>query len=87
METPANNHPTPTRILLSVKQMAQKYPAFTEAALRNLIFKSKPIVMSRGTKPGNGLDAALIRIGGKIIIDEAKFMQWLDSQNGKRNVK
>lgn len=87
METPTNNHQTPIRILLTVKQMAQKYPVFTELALRNLIFKAKPIVMSRGTKPGNGLDEAIIRIGGKVIIDEAKFMQWLDRQNGKGRVK
>lgn len=69
MEAQTNNHQTPIRILLTVKQMAEKYPVFTELALRNLIFKAKPIVMSRGTKPGNGLDEAIThrwRVPGSI---------------------
>jgi len=55
----------------TVKQMASKYPAFSEASLRYHIFNEK----------NNGLSVAIKRIGRKILIDEQAFFLWLDTQN------
>lgn len=59
--------------LLTVKQFPPKHPAFTEPAIRMLIFNEKQ----------NGLaDAgAIVRIGRKVLIDEEKFFDWIESQN------
>jgi hypothetical protein len=70
------------RILSSVRQFADKHPAFTQGNLRNLIFNAQPRVTRTGTLPGNGFDMCLVRVGRKILIDEEKFFQWLDGQNG-----
>lgn len=59
--------------LNTVKQHASKHPAFTEAALRMLIFNEQQ----------NGLakSGAIVRVGRKVLIDEAKFFAWIESQN------
>jgi hypothetical protein len=62
------------KVLNTVRQHAEKNPAFSQSSLRNLIFNAK----------ANGFDACLVRVGRKILIDEAAFFQWIDSQNGKR---
>jgi hypothetical protein len=72
-----------TRNLLTINQLAAKHPAFTAPAIRNYIFKSSPVVTSKGTVPGNGFDSCIIRIGRKILIDEEKFFHWVDRINGK----
>ena len=70
------------RTLLSVRQFADKHPAFPQGSLRNLIFLAETRKTSRGTINGNGLDVALMRIGRKLLIDEAKFFEWIDAQQG-----
>lgn len=72
----------PSRILLTVRQFSDKHPAFTQGAIRNLIFLAESRKTSRGIIIGNGLNIALIRIGRKLLIDEAKFFQWIDEQQG-----
>lgn len=66
--------------LLTVRQFSERHPAFTQGAIRQLIFASQPRRTSRGNLPGNGLQAALVRLGRKVLIDEAKFFEWLSSQ-------
>ena len=75
-----NNIHLQTKVF-TVAQFAKKNPAFTEAALRNLIFKAESRESSRGTIHGNGLieSRALVRYGRKILIHEARFFEWLDS--------
>lgn len=75
-----NDLPQKTSVF-TVTQFAKKNPAFTEAALRNLIFKAESRESSRGTIHGNGLieTRALVRYGRKILIHEARFFEWLDS--------
>jgi hypothetical protein len=68
--------------LLTVRQFSDKYPAFPQGSLRNLIFLSEDREISKGTIKGNGLDMALVRIGRKLLIDEAKFFQWIKEQQG-----
>ena len=66
--------------LLTVRKFAEKHAAFSQGSLRNLIFLSGSRKTSKGTIPGNGLDQALVRLGRKVLIDESKFFQWIDSQ-------
>jgi len=74
---------TTPRTLLTVKQFSQRHPAFSEGSLRFQIFNAEPRKTSRGEIAGNGLSAALVRLGRKVMIDEAAFFAWLDGQNGR----
>lgn len=69
-----------TRQLFTVRQFSDKHAAWTEPALRNLIFHSKSRKTSRGRIPGNGLAPAIVRIGRKVLIDEERFFEWVDTQ-------
>ena len=71
------------RVVLTVPQFNQRNPAFTESSLRNLIFKADERLGANGTIAGNGLieAGALIRIGRKVLIDEARFFEWIEAQN------
>ena len=73
---------TQPRTLLTVRQFAEKHPAFQQGSLRNLIFLAESRNTSKGKIAGNGLDVALVRIGRKVLIDEAKFFNWIDAQQG-----
>jgi hypothetical protein len=57
--------------MLTVAQLATRHPAFSQASLRHWIFHSE----------NNGLAAsgALIRLGRKILLDEAAFIRWVKS--------
>ena len=68
------------RNLLTVRQFSDKYPAFSQGAIRNLIFLAENRKSSKGVIKSNGLTIALVRIGRKLLIDEAKFFQWIDQQ-------
>jgi len=58
--------------LATVKQFAFENPAFSEASLRWLLFKSDE----------NGLakSGAILRNGRRVLIDAEKFFQWLASR-------
>lgn len=60
---------------LTVKQVAQKYPAFSEASIRFHIFHEKT----------NGLTRAIRRVGRKILINEPQFLEWVESHKGGAN--
>lgn len=64
---------TTTTELLTVAQMAARHPAFSQASLRHWIFHASD----------NGLAAsgALLRLGRKILIDEAAFIRWVRSHS------
>jgi hypothetical protein len=64
--------------LYTVEQFAQAEPAFTAAALRNLIFKAEPRHSSKGEICGNGLleCGAIVRRGRKVMIHRERFMAW-----------
>lgn len=61
---------------LSVQQFTKKHQAFTVGGLRALIFNEHT----------NGLakSGGVIRIGRKVLINEAKFFAWVELQNGER---
>ena len=56
---------------MTVKQVPARYPAFTERALRFIIFNRET----------NGFSECIRRIGKKILIDEAAFCQWIDKRS------
>lgn len=72
---------TQSRTLLTVRQFADKHQAFSQGSLRFQIFNASPRKTSLGEIGGNGLDAALLRLGRKVLIDEAKFFEWIELQN------
>ena len=57
---------------LTVKQVAEKFPAFSEASLRYHLFHSET----------NNLDKAIRRVGRKILVSESLFLAWIEEQNG-----
>ena len=65
----------------TVEQFSNDNPFFTASALRNLIFKADERQTSNGEIAGNGLlqCGAIIRIGRKVLINEDRFFQWIES--------
>ncbi|NGX51163.1 MAG: hypothetical protein K1060chlam2_01023 [Chlamydiae bacterium] len=58
--------------LLSVAQFAIEHPAFSQPALRHLIFDAE----------ANGFWKVVRRIGKrKILLDEQAFFDWVNEQN------
>ncbi|MGY6278284.1 hypothetical protein [Methylomonas sp. MgM2] len=57
--------------VFTVRQFSQRNPAFSEASLRFQLFNRET----------NGLikSGAVLTMGGKILIHEPKFMEWLQS--------
>ena len=54
---------------LTFRQAAERYPAFTEAALRWLRFNGVE----------NGFDTCVIKLGRRVLLDAAAFEHWLES--------
>lgn len=82
-QTAAPAHLQPRRRVATVAQVASLYPVFSQAALRDLIFKAADRFNSRGDRiAGNGLAeaGAIIRIGRKVLFDLDAFEAWLDSR-------
>lgn len=63
----------PIPALSTVNQFVDKHQAFTRGGLRSLIFNEN----------SNGLakSGAIVRVGRKVLIDEAKFFAWIEAQN------
>lgn len=64
-------------VWLSVKLLSEAEPAFTQAAIRNLIFKAQDRTSSLGIIPGNGLKPHIRRIGRKVLINHQGFRSWI----------
>jgi hypothetical protein len=58
--------------LKTPKQIAETCPGLTLAALYKLLFRSST----------NGMDACVVRLGRKVLIDEAAFLAWLEDHRG-----
>jgi hypothetical protein len=72
---PEQNQATPAEpTYFTVKQFAQKEPAFSESSLRAIIFNEQ--------KNGLAKSGAVIRAGRKVLLHGVKFPQWLESQGG-----
>ena len=79
-------HTHPFQTLYTVEQFADKQPAFSASALRNLIFKAESRKSWNGEISGNGLIeyGAIIRVGRKVLIDGERFLEWVRQQNNGR---
>jgi len=59
--------------LLTVSQFATEHPAFSQSALRHLIFDAST----------NGFSTVICRVGKrKVLLDEEAFFQWIAAQQG-----
>lgn len=58
-------------VYLTVKQLCENHPALNEGGVRHWIFNAE----------SNGLAKAIKRIGRKVLIDETKFLAWIEEQN------
>ena len=67
--TPAATIP----VYLSTGQFLEKHRCFTDAWLRSVLFNRET----------NGLNAAILQAGRKILINETAFFAWLSAQQGK----
>jgi hypothetical protein len=70
--------------VLTVEQFSKKHSAFTQGALRKLIFHAKARKSSKGKIPSNGLEYALDRRGRRVYITERKFFEWHQVQDDPR---
>jgi hypothetical protein len=73
-----------TQIWYRVGQLAAKYPAFTENAIRAQIFAAKPRLSAK-TKNGkswingNGLAPAIRKCGRSVLINEPMYARWIET--------
>ena len=63
---------------LTIKLLAQAEPSYTEAAIRNHIFKASIRKSSKGSIPGNGLAVHIRRVGSKVLINHGGFLSWIE---------
>ena len=64
---------------LTVKLLSESEPAFTPAAIRNLVFNAPDRKTSKGIIKGNGLAPHIRRIGAKVLINHQGFLSWIDA--------
>jgi hypothetical protein len=81
-ETPHPFPSAPRRNIFTVRQFSERYPAFRQVSLRRLIFFSVPgrIDASGRAWPANGFEHAIVRVGRRVLIDEERFFEWIESQ-------
>jgi hypothetical protein len=78
------------RNLRTVRQFSERFPAWTEPGVRNLILNAEDRVNSRGVRiPGNGLAeaGAIVRVGRRVLIDEQNFFSWISEQQRARRAR
>jgi hypothetical protein len=64
---------TPIRRVIPVTEWNQYHAWPPVGGLRHLIFYAK----------SNGFDTVVKRCGGRVLIDEPAFFEWLDRQQGE----
>lgn len=63
----------PADLYFTIPQFARRHAAFGNGSLRWLVYNAE--------KNGLAKSGAIIRIGRKVLIDEALFLKWVKSQN------
>lgn len=63
--------------LKTINQFIKEYPCFTQGSMRFYVFNEK----------NNGLESAgaVVRVGGKVLIDVKRFFNWVEKLNPHRN--
>lgn len=67
-------HQTRLPRVFTVKQFSARNPAFSKGSLRWLLFSSRD----------NKLNAAVVRVGRRVLIDEDRFVAWVKEQQRHR---
>jgi hypothetical protein len=70
---------------LTFRQHAQRYPNFSEAALRNLRFRSRNRIIRGKFCPANGLAPAFYSRGSRVYIDP-QMLRRLIAESQQREV-
>lgn len=73
------------RPLYTLKNFSNKHSNFiTLPGITNQVFKASPRQSSKGEISGNGMleFGVIVRIGRKVLIDEAAYFRWLDWLQG-----
>lgn len=65
---------------LTVRQLAERHPAFSEAGIRWALHCLKAPAGTPARKTYAGLRPAVIRIGRRVLIDESRFLAWVASR-------
>lgn len=65
--------PTAARKLIPLSKWNETHSYPPTGTLRHLVFNCET----------NGFDRCVRRLGRRILIDEAAFFEWIDTQNGK----
>lgn len=76
----------PPRRLFTLAKFAERNSSFiTLAAITNQVFKAKARQSTKGVIPGNGLEeaGAIVRVNGRVLIDEDAYFRWVDSQQSR----
>ncbi len=80
-----------SRNLLTVRQFAQRHPAFCEGGLRWLIYnaeaRTRVVDGEERLIPGNGLKNAIVRLGRRVLIDETEFFRQIEQVSRRSNSK
>ena len=75
-------------VMLTVDTVSQLHPGIKPKTLRKWIFNAKDrkveIQGQVHVVKGNGFDTAIVRVGRKVFIDNARLIQWMREQNKKR---
>ena len=72
---------TAPRDLLTVAQFSERFPAWTQASLRNLILYAEDRVNSRGEHiPGNGFACAIVRLRRRVLLDPQAWFRVIAEQ-------
>jgi hypothetical protein len=75
----------PPRRLFTLPKFAERHASFlTLPALTNQVFKSRSRESTKGAIPGNGMldHGAIVRLNGRVLIDEDRYFRWLDAKQG-----
>jgi hypothetical protein len=65
-----------THDIMTISQLAKAYPAFQVSTIRWWIYNSTR----------NGFNACIIRIGTRVYVDRARFVEWLESHRPMADV-
>ena len=63
--------------LSTVRQFAARHPAFTEGALRWLVFQASNPDAARDPARVRAFRSVIVRLGRRVLIDERAFFAWL----------
>lgn len=77
---------TLARRLFTLSKFAERHSSFiTLPAITNQVFKAKARQSSKGEIRGNGMEqaGAIVRLAGRVLIDEDAYFRWVDSQQSK----